>query len=78
VSVLFENWNVWQRRGLESKVGLAFDFLLGKNGKNVESAFQRFGRLALAAVGDRSNISRWQVAKFKSQAKKSSGKQPSL
>jgi hypothetical protein len=52
-------------------VGLAFDYLKGDKGKNVESSFQRFGRLALAAAGDRSRVSRWQVTNLKSQAKMS-------
>jgi hypothetical protein len=62
---------IWRRHGLGSQVGLAFDYLKGDKGKNVESRFQRFGRLALAAVGDRSSVSRWQVAKVKLQAKMS-------
>jgi hypothetical protein len=63
---------IWRRHGLGSQVGLAFDYLKGDKGKNVESRFQRFARLALAAVGDRSSVSRWQVTKIKLQAKISS------
>jgi hypothetical protein len=63
---------IWRRHGLGSQVGLAFDYLKGDKGKNVESRFQRFGGLALAAVGDRSSVSRWQVTKVKLQAKISS------
>ena len=62
---------IWRRHGLGSQVGLAFDYLKGDKGKNVESRFQRFGRLALAAVGDRSGVSRWQVKKVKLRAKTS-------
>jgi hypothetical protein len=62
---------IWRRQGLGSQVGLAFDYLKGDKGKNVESRFQRFGRLALAAVGDRSRVSRWQVTNLKLQAKMS-------
>jgi hypothetical protein len=62
---------IWRRHGLGSQVGLAFDYLKGDKGKNVESSFQRFGRLALAAAGDRSRVSRWQVTNLKSQAKMS-------
>ena len=60
---------VWRRHGLGSRVGLAFDYLKGDKGENIESRFQRFGRLALAAVGDRSGVSRWQVKKVKLRAK---------
>jgi hypothetical protein len=60
---------IWRRHGLEADVGLAFDHLKGDKGKNIESRFQRFGRLALEAVGDRSSVSRWQVSKVKSRAK---------
>jgi hypothetical protein len=45
---------IWRRHGLGSQIGLAFDFLQGDNGKNIESRFQRFARLALVAVGDKS------------------------
>jgi hypothetical protein len=62
---------IWRRHGLGSQVGLAFDYLKGDKGKNVESRFQRFGRLALAAVGDQSSVSRWQVTKVKLQAEMS-------
>ena len=60
---------IWRRHGLGSQVGLAFDYLKGDKGKNVESRFQRFGGLALAAVGDRSRVSRWQVTNLKLQRK---------
>jgi hypothetical protein len=60
---------IWRCHGFGSQVGLAFDYLKGDKGKNVESRFQRFGRLALAAVGDRSRVSRWQVTNLKLQAK---------
>ena len=60
---------IWRRHGLGSEVGLAFDYLKGDKGKNVESSFQRFGRLALAAVGDPSSVSRWQVTKAKLRTK---------
>jgi hypothetical protein len=60
---------IWRRHGLGSRVGLAFDYLKGDKGENIESRFQRFGRLALAAVGDRSGVSRWQVKKVKLRAK---------
>ena len=60
---------IWRRHGLGSQVGLAFDYLKGDKGENVESRFQRFGRLALAAVGDQSGVSRWQVKKVKLRAK---------
>jgi hypothetical protein len=60
---------IWRRHGLGSQVGLAFDHLKGDKGKNIESRFQRFGRLALAAVGDWSGVSRWQVKKVKLRAK---------
>ena len=60
---------IWRRHGLGSRVGLAFDHLKGDKGENIESRFQRFGRLALAAVGDRSGVSRWQVKKVKLRAK---------
>jgi hypothetical protein len=60
---------IWRRHGLGSQVGLAFDYLKGDKGEDVESRFQRFGRLALAAVGDRSGVSRWQVKKVKLRAK---------
>jgi hypothetical protein len=59
-----------RRHGLGARVGLAFDYLKGDKGENIESRFQRFGRLALAAVGDRSGVSRWQVKKVKLRAKK--------
>src|SRR5262249_54183688 len=58
---------IWRRHGLGSHVGLAFDYLKGDKGKNVESSFQRFGRLPLAAAGDQSRVSRWQVTNLKSQ-----------
>ena len=61
---------IWRRHGLGSRVGLAFDYLKGDKGENIESRFQRFGHLALAAVGDRSGVSRWQVKKVKLRAKK--------
>ena len=54
---------IWARLGL--KVGHAYDGFLGKN---VESSFQRFARLALAAVGDDSVISRRQITKQKKKA----------
>jgi hypothetical protein len=60
---------IWRRHGLGSRVGLAFDYLKGDKGENIESRFQRLGRLALAAVGDRSGVSRWQVKKVKLRAK---------
>jgi hypothetical protein len=60
---------IWRSHGLGSRVGLAFDHLKGAKGKNIESRFQRFGRLALAAAGDRSGVSRWQVKKVKLRAK---------
>lgn len=60
---------IWRRHGLGSGVGLAFDYLKGKKGKNIESRFQQFGRLALAVVGDRAGVSRWQVKKVKLRAK---------
>jgi hypothetical protein len=60
---------IWRRQGLGSQVGLAFDHLKGDKGQNVESRFQRFGRLALDAVGDKSGVSRWQVKKIKLRAK---------
>jgi hypothetical protein len=60
---------IWRRHGLGSRIGLAFDYLKGAKGENIESRFQRFGRLALAAVGDRSGVSRWQVTKVKLRAK---------
>jgi hypothetical protein len=60
---------IWRRHGLGSRVGLAFDPLKGEKGENIESRFQRFGRLALAAVGDWSGVSRWQVKKVKLRAK---------
>jgi hypothetical protein len=56
---------IWRHHGLGSQVGLAFDYLKGDKGKNIESSFQRFGRLALVAVGDKSSVSRWQVKKIK-------------
>jgi hypothetical protein len=59
---------IWRRQGLGSQVGLAFDHLKGDKGQNVESRFQRFGRLALDAVGDKSGVSRWQVKKIKLRA----------
>ena len=62
---------IWRRHGLGADVGLAFDHLKGDKGKNIESRFQRFGRLALEAVGDRSGVSRWQVSKVKSRLKMS-------
>jgi hypothetical protein len=61
---------IWRRHGLGAGVGLAFDCLKGDKGKNIESRFQRFSRLALAAVGDQSSVSRWQVLKVKSRAKR--------
>jgi hypothetical protein len=60
---------IWRRHGLGSDVGLAFDFFKRGQGKNIESRFQRFSRLALAAVGDQSSVSRWQILKVKSRAK---------
>jgi hypothetical protein len=54
---------IWAK--LELKVGQAYD---GFQGKNVESSFQRFARLALAAVGDGSVISRRQITKQKGNA----------
>ena len=51
---------IWASFGL--RTGRAYD---GFRGKNVESSFQRFARLALAAVGDESIISRRQIAKPK-------------
>jgi hypothetical protein len=62
---------IWRRHGLGSQVGLAFDHLKGDKGKNIESRFQRFGRLALDAVGAKSGVSRWQVKKIKLRAKTS-------
>jgi hypothetical protein len=54
---------IWARLGL--KVGHAYDGFLGKN---VESSFQRFARLALAAIGDDSVISRRQITMPKTKA----------
>ena len=51
---------IWTGLGL--KIGRAYD---GAQGKNVESNFQRFARLALAAVGDNSVVSRRQITNFK-------------
>jgi len=48
---------IWRAIGL--KVGRAYD---GSKGESVESRFQRYSRLALAAVGDGSQISRRQIA----------------
>jgi hypothetical protein len=62
---------IWRRHGLGADVGLAFDHLKGDKGKNIESRFQRFGGLALEALGDRSGVSRWQVSKVKSRLKMS-------
>jgi hypothetical protein len=62
---------IWRRHGLGSQVGLAFDYLKGDKGKNIESRFQRFARFGLSAVGDRSSVSRWQVRKVKLKAKTS-------
>jgi hypothetical protein len=60
---------IWRRHGLGSQVGLAFHHLKGEKGENIESRFQRFSRLALAAAGDKSSVSRWQVKKIKLRAK---------
>jgi hypothetical protein len=60
---------IWRRHGLGSQIGLAFDHLKGDKGNNIEGRFQRFGRLALGAVGDRSGVSRWQVRKVKLRAR---------
>ena len=65
---------IWRCHGFGSQVGLAFDYLKGDKGKNVESRFQRFGRLALAAVGGLSGVSRWQVKKVKLRGKMSNKK----
>ena len=53
---------IWQELGLH--VGRAFD---GVNDRYVESNFQRFGRLALTAVGDESRISTRQIENLKSK-----------
>jgi hypothetical protein len=49
---------IWTRLGL--KIGRAYD---GAQGKSVESNFQRFARVALAAVGDNSVVSRRQITR---------------
>lgn len=54
---------IWQALGL--KIGRAYD---GINSRSVESSFQRFARLALAAVGDDSVISRRQITTPKTKA----------
>ncbi|MFZ1885761.1 MAG: hypothetical protein WAU53_19700 [Rhodoplanes sp.] len=53
---------IWQGLGLH--VGRAFD---GVHDRHVESNFQRFGRLALTAVGDKSRISTRQIEHLKSK-----------
>ena len=53
---------IWQELGLH--VGRAFD---GEHERHVESNFQRFGRLALTAVGDESRISTRQIGNLKSK-----------
>jgi hypothetical protein len=53
---------IWQELGLH--VGRAFD---GVNDRHVESNFQRFGRLALTAVGDESRMSTRQIENLKSK-----------
>ena len=53
---------IWQELGLH--VGRAFD---GVNDRYVESNFQRFGRLALTAVGDESRISTRQIENLRSK-----------
>jgi hypothetical protein len=60
---------IWRALGL--KIGYAYD---GINSRSVESSFQRFARLALAAVGDDSVISRRQITKSKRKALPSKGK----
>jgi hypothetical protein len=60
---------IWQALGL--KIGCAYD---GINSRSVESSFQRFARLALAAVGDDSVISRRQITKSKRKALPSKSK----
>jgi hypothetical protein len=55
----------------DEKLVIVRGALKGDKGKNIESRFQRFGRLALEAVGDRSGVSRWQVSKVKSRLKMS-------
>jgi hypothetical protein len=52
---------IWQGLGLH--VGRAFDDM---HDRHVESNFQRFGRLALTAVGDESRISTRQIENLKS------------
>ena len=51
---------IWTRLGL--RVGRAYD---GSSGRNVESTFQRFASLALAAVSGNSVISRRQIVNAK-------------
>jgi hypothetical protein len=53
---------IWWSFGLN--VGRAHD---GAHGESVESPFQRFARLALAACGDNSRISDRQIANLKSK-----------
>jgi hypothetical protein len=60
---------IWQALGL--RIGRAYD---GMNSRSVESSFQRFARLALAAVGDDSVISRRQIAKPKNMQVLQKGK----
>jgi hypothetical protein len=65
---------IWRSLGL--KPGLAYDFSLypatddciGRGGR-VESAFQRYCRAALTAVGDATEISARQIANYKRQQK---------
>jgi hypothetical protein len=65
---------IWRSLGL--KPGLAYDFSLypatddciGRGGR-VESAFQRYCRAALTAVGDPTEISARQIANYKRQQK---------
>jgi hypothetical protein len=66
---------IWQTLGL--KPGLAYDFFLhpadhhriGRGGR-VESAFQRYCRAALSAVGDITEISARQVTNYKKQSRR--------
>ena len=60
---------IWEALGL--RIGRAYD---GINSRSVESSFQRFTRLALAAVGDDSVISRRQIAKPKTKQVLQKGK----
>ena len=66
---------IWRSLGL--KPGLAYDFFLypatddciGRGGR-VESAFQRYCRAALTAVGDPTEISSRQIVNYKRQQKR--------